>query len=136
MNSLRMSAHRWWILAVLFGLVASLTLVVPNVSADSHTEMFDISVYHGINGRSLGLDKELPVDVYVNGQLAIPGLEFKDKIETQLPGGEEYTFIVKLAGTDTTVMSLEAGTIPAGADVSVHAKLSAGKTPELKAMVK
>ena len=135
MNSLRLSAHRWWILAVLFGLVASLTLVVPTVSADSHT-MFDISIYHGINGRSLGLDKELPVDVYVNGELAIPGLEFKDKIETQLPGGEEYTFMVKLAGTDTTIMTLDAGTIPAGADVSVHAKLSAKKMPELKAMVK
>ena len=88
------------------------------------------------DGRSLGLDKELPVDVYVNGGLAIPGLEFKDKIETQLSGDIPYTFMVKLAGTDTTIMTLEAGTIPAGADVSVHAKLSAGKTPELKAMVK
>ena len=134
MNSLRMSAHRWWIMAVLFGLVMSLTLVVPTASADSHA--FDISIYHGINGRSLGLDKELPVDVYVNGELAIPGLEFKDKIETQLPGDKEYTFMVKLAGTDTTVMSLDAGKIPAGADVSVHAKLSAGKTPTLKASVK
>ena len=133
MNSLKMSAHQWLILAVLFGLVMSLTLVVPTASADSHA--FDISIYHGINGRSLGLDKELPVDVYVNGQLAIPGLEFKDKIETQLPAGE-YTFMVKLAGTDTTVMSFGPAEVPAGADVSVHAKLSAEKTPTLKVMVK
>ena len=136
MKSLRMRGHRWWILAVLFGLVASLTLVVSKASADGHNEMFDISVYHGINGRSLGLDKDLPVDVYVNGQLAIPGLEFKDRIETQLPGDVEYVFTVKFAGTDTAIMTLEAGEIAAGADVSVHAKLSAGKTPELKAMVK
>jgi len=111
------------------------TLAFAIAPASAQNDTFDISIYHGINGRSLGLAKDLPVDVYVNGQNAIPGLEFKDKIETQLPAGE-YTFMVKLAGTDTTVMSFGPAEIPAGADVYVHAKLGADKTPTLKVRVK
>ena len=37
---------------------------------------FDVTVRHSINGRSLGLPKALPVNVYINGALAIPGFEF------------------------------------------------------------
>jgi len=133
MNLAKMNLNRYWIIAVLLGLVMALGIVVAPASAQN--DEFDISIYHGINGRSLGLTKDLPVDVYVNGGLAIPGLEFKDKIETQLPAGE-YTFMVKLAGTDTTVMSFGPAEIPAGADVNVHAKLGAKKTPTLKVRVK
>jgi hypothetical protein len=39
------------------------------VQADSDT--FNLDVFHNINGRSLGLDKELPVDVYANGELML-----------------------------------------------------------------
>jgi hypothetical protein len=133
MAVLKMSLHRWWILAVVIGLVVPLAMAVPTASADNHE--FDISIYHGINGRSLGLSKDLPVDIYVNGDLAIPGVEFKDRIETSLPAGE-YTFAVNLAGTDTTVMSFGPAEIPAGADVSVHAKLGAKKAPTLKVKVR
>ena len=133
MNMAKMSMNRYWIIAVLLGLVMALGIVVAPASAQN--DEFDISIYHGINGRSLGLTKDLPVDVYVNGGLAIPGLEFKDKVETQLEAGE-YTFVVKLAGTNTTVMSFGPADIPAGADVNVHAKLGAEKTPTLKVRVK
>lgn len=133
MNLAKMKLYRWWILAVLIGLVVPLAMVVPTASADDGT--FNVSVYHGINGRSLGLSKDLPVDVYINGQLAIPGLEFKDRIETSLPAGE-YTIMVNLAGTDVTVMSFGPAEIPAGVDVSIHAKLGANKTPTLKVKVK
>lgn len=131
----KMKVHRLWIVAVLFGLVMSVALVVPTASADSHT--FNISIYHGINGRSLGLEKDLPVDIYVNNTLPefLEEVEFKDRLETQLPAGN-YTFDVKLAGTNTTVMSFGPADIPAGVDVSVHAKLSAQKTPFLKVSVK
>jgi hypothetical protein len=135
MSLKKMNVHRLWIVAVLFGLVMSVALVVPTASADSH--VFNISIYHGINGRSLGLDKDLPVDIYVNNALPefLKGVEFKDRLETQLLSGT-YTFDVKLAGTDTTVMSFGPAEIPAGVDVSVHAKLGADKTPTLKVNVK
>jgi hypothetical protein len=112
-------------------LVAVIFSAVPAKAAD---DTFDIYVKHNINGRSLGLEKELPVDVYVNGNYAFT-FEFKQDFTAPLPAGE-YTFEVKLAGTDTTVMSFGPAEIPAGVDVNVKAKLSADKTPVLKVKVK
>ena len=96
---------------------------------------FDLQVSHRINGRSLGLSKELPVDVYVNGGLAIPGFEFGDVVETSLPAGT-YSIVVKLAGTDTAVMSLGPVEIYDGAEVSIRATLGAEKSPTLRAKIK
>jgi hypothetical protein len=80
------------------------------------------------------LEKELPVDVYVYDNYAFT-FEFKQDFSAPLPAGE-YTFEVKLAGTDTTVMSFGPAEIPADVDVNVKAKLSADKTPVLKVKVK
>ena len=97
---------------------------------------FDVTVRHSINGRSLGLPKALPVNVYINGALAIPGFEFGDKVETSLRAGT-YTITVTLAdGTPLPSMTLSNVEIPAGADVIINAKLSADKTPILFARVK
>jgi hypothetical protein len=74
------------------------------------------------------------VDVYVNNAKAFT-FSFKDIVSTTLPAGN-YTIMVKLAGTDTVVMSLGPVDIPAGADVNIRAKLSADKTPTLKVKVK
>ena len=102
------------------------------VLADAHE--FDLYVKHNINGRSLGLDKELPVDVYVNGEEAF-SFSFGESVSTQLPAGN-YLIEVKLAGTDTVVMSLGPTDIPAGVSVSIRATLGAGKTPTLRVNVK
>jgi hypothetical protein len=97
---------------------------------------FDVTVRHSINGRSLGLPKALPVNVYINGALTIPGFEFGDKVQTSLRAGT-YTITVTLAdGTPLPSMTLSNVEIPAGADVIINAKLSADKTPILFARVK
>ena len=95
---------------------------------------FDLYVKHNINGRSLGLDKALPVDVYVNGTKAF-SFEFGESFSAELPAGE-YEIEVKLAGTDSVVMSLDAGYIPAGVDVAIRATLGAMKSPTLRVLVK
>ena len=102
--------------------------------AQAGSDTFDIFVKHNINGRSLGLEKALPVDVYVNGGKAFT-FSFGESFSASLPAGN-YFIEVKLAGTDTTVMSLGPADIPAGADVNIKAKLGAGKTPVLKLKVK
>ena len=123
-----------WLIAAV-GLAAVLSIVLLfNVQTASANDSFDITVKHGINGTSLGLDKDLPVDVYVNGDKAFT-FSFKDIFSASLPAGE-YTIMVKLAGTETVVMSLGPVDIPAGADVGIRAKLSAEKTPTLKVQVK
>ena len=49
------------VLAIAFAFAFSAT------PAQASEDTFDIYVKHNINGRSLGLDKALPVDVYING---------------------------------------------------------------------
>ena len=104
------------------------------VQANTESETFDLYVKHNINGRSLGFDKALPVDVYVNGGMAFT-FSFGESVSTQLPAGE-YDIEVKLAGTDAIVMSLYDAEIPAGVSVSIRATLGAGKTPTLRVAVK
>jgi hypothetical protein len=92
---------------------------------------FDVTVRHSINGRSLGLPKALPVNVYINGGLAIPGFEYGDKVQTSLRAGT-YTITVALAdGTLLPSMTLSNVEIPAGADLIINAKLTGDKTPIL-----
>jgi hypothetical protein len=102
--------------------------------AQAGSDTFDIFVKHNINGRSLGLEKALPVDVYVNGGKAFT-FSFGESFSASLPAGN-YFIEVKLAGTDATVMTLGPADIPAGADVTIRATLSGGKTPVLKANIK
>lgn len=104
------------------------------VMANGESETFDLYVKHNINGRSLGLEKALPVDVYVNGGYVFT-FSFGESFSAQLPAGT-YAIEVKLAGTGTTVMSLGSTDIPAGVAVTIRATLSAEKTPTLRVIVK
>ena len=114
--------------------VFAIAVAFGSKSVQAQEETFDISVKHNINGISLGADKDLPVDVYINGDYEFT-FSFGDSVETSLEAGN-YEFVVKLAGTDTMVMSFGPADVPAGADVSVKAQLSGGKTPVLKVKVK
>lgn len=127
MNKLSKLSLAAFALAMVFGLFLT---AAPTFAADT----FDLTVKHNINGRSLGLDKDLLVDVYVNGGLAIEDFKFGDKVEVSLPA-DTYEIKVNLAGTDVTVMSLGPVDIPAGVDVTIKAQLSANQTPTLKVRV-
>ena len=105
----------------------------PVVASDG---TFDVTVRHSIDGRKLGLNRALPVNVYINGAMAISGFEFGDKVQTSLRAGT-YTITVALAdGTPLPSMTLSGVEIPAGADVIINAKLTGDKTPILFATVK
>jgi hypothetical protein len=106
------------IVLAIVALLAMATLAPAAIAADEGN--FDITVKHRINGIPLGLDRELPVDVYVNGGKAFT-FELSDTVRTQLPAGD-YFIQVKLAGTDTTVLELQTGDVPAGVDVEIIAK--------------
>jgi len=114
-------------------------LQVKGVASESQTPSdgsFDVTVRHSVNGTGLGLPKALPVNVYLNGNLAISGFEFGDKVETSLRAGS-YTITVTLAdGTPLPSMTLGPVDIEAGADLIINAKLTGDKTPILFARVK
>lgn len=106
----------------------------PAYAADT----FNISVYHNINGRALGLDKALPVtaEVWKDGQiLANVPLSFKDRFSADLPAGT-YQIRVLLGGVEIPSMGVGPVEIPASVDVRIQAQLGAGQTPVLAVRVK
>lgn len=113
-----------------------LVLAVSAVSADSH-DTFDVSIYHGINGRSLGASKAFPVDIWVNDVEVFSDVEFGKRLEASLPAG---TYTIEIYSDDLGAfvdsMKIESAKIPAGVDVDIHAKFSAEKTPILKVKIK
>jgi hypothetical protein len=118
-------------------LTAALLLVsaffVPAASAQGGS--FNLMVEHTINGKDLGLDKELPVNVYLNGNLAIPDFRFGESISTSLPAGTYQVNVTLPNGTPLPSMDLGPVTIPAGVDVMIKAVLDSDGTPILRAMV-
>ena len=103
-------------------------------------DTFDVRVYHGINGNSLGLSKALPViaNIELDGApLAGVPLEFGDVVNTQLPEGDYLiTIYSEELGMDLSTMTVGPVYIPAGLDVDLHAKLAGGKTPVIKVKIK
>lgn len=123
----------------IFACILAITIVfafAPGpAQADAH--LFDLYVKHNINGRSLGADKALPVDVYVNGVYTFT-FSFGESFSAKLPAGN-YFIEVRLAGADagsTPIMTLGPTDIPAGVDVVIRATLGAHKTPTLRAVVR
>lgn len=122
------------VLLAVVALLAVAAIAPAAVAADEGN--FDLTVKHRINGNpianQLGLNvaRELPVDVYVNGGLAIEDFMLSDTVKTQLPAGD-YFIQVKLADTDTVVLDLQTGDIPAGANVEIMAKRTGNLTAEL-----
>lgn len=110
-------------LGALFAL--ALVLALPAVAQAAAKA----TVVHGISGGALGLDPALPVDVYANGALAIPGFTFRQVVgPIDLPAGT-YQFEVYLAGQNPSsnppVLELEA-TLADGDDVHVVAHFTEG----------
>ena len=119
--------------------LCGLAVLTPQpVQADGHE--FHVSVYHGINGKSLGLSKALPVEATIerNGEvLTTLPLSFGDRVETMLPAGT-YKITVYSVELEAQLDTMTVGPVdlPSGVDVDLHAKLSGNKTPVIKAKVK
>ena len=107
------------VLLAVVALLAVAAIAPAAVAADEGN--FDLTVKHRINGNPLGLERQLPVDVYVDGGLAIEDFMLSDTVKTQLPAGDYY-IEVKLANTGTVVLDLQTGEVPEGANVEIIAK--------------
>lgn len=102
--------------------------LVVGVTASALAGSASVYVVHGINGGDLGLDQALPVDVYVNGTLAIEDFTFKAVVgPLSLPDGT-YDVTIKLANTDVTVIQ---ASVPfsSGENATVIAHLTEGGAP-------
>jgi hypothetical protein len=95
----------------------------------------NVNVVHGIDGRDLGLAKELPVDIAVNGACALKGVKFKESTVVPLSPAT-YTITVHLAdgACSKPAVITKQVTIPDRADARVFsavAHLSRSGTPQL-----
>ena len=140
MNALK--ARKYWLLAI-FALVIAGLLALPLQSALAADGTFKVSVYHNINGRTLDLPKDLPVDVviYKDGAYltTIEDFMFKDRVTTNLPAGtyDIYVYLDQsLGGGLIPSMTIRGAEIPEGVEVRLQANLGPGQTPRIMVKVK
>lgn len=129
----------WSFLGIAVMLLALFALGAQPASASDGT--FNISVYHGIKGRSLGLSKELPVDVHIHKDdellTAIDNFTFQSRIRTSLPAGE-YLIEVFSEDLQAFIPSMTVGPvdIPAGVKLQMKAVLVENQTPSIRVKIK
>jgi hypothetical protein len=101
---------------------------------------FDVSVAHNINGRSLGLSKDLPVNITIekDGErlTVIEDFRFGQKISTSLPAGKYLITVESIEAGPLPSMTVGPVDIPEGVSLFLNARLSAGKTPIVSVTVK
>jgi hypothetical protein len=135
-----MNASRKWI----FGLLAAVMLFAvafaafPAKAADG---TWNVRVVHEINGRKLGLSKELPVNiiVYKDGAVLayINNFTFQQRFYAPLPAGEyKIEVFSQELGVVVPSMTLGPVMITEGADLLIRAELKPDKTPVLTVIPK
>jgi hypothetical protein len=130
-------ARSTFVLAAL-ALVLIFSLAAPAVYASTGT--FDVTVAHNINGRSLGLSKDLPVNITIekDGEVltVISDFRFGDKISTALPAGNYYITVESVEAGPLPSMTVGPVDLPEGLNLFLNARLSGGKTPIVSVTVK
>lgn len=131
----------WWIVVVALVLAAFVAMPFQQVQASDGT--FKVSVYHGINGKTLDLPKDLPVDIVIwkDGQYlaTIEDFTFKTRFNTNLPAGTYDIFVYldeSLGRGLIPSMSIRGAAIPEGVELRLHARLGPGNTPVIMVKVK
>ena len=120
------------IAAVIIMFAAATTVFLTNGPTAIADDTFNIQVEHRINGRALGLSKDLPVvaTVYLDGdELTQIPLSFKDVVRAELPAGEYLITVSSVEIGPIPSMTVGPVVIPPGAEVRLLARLGAGKTP-------
>ena len=124
------------IFAVVIAIAVGFAFSISPVQADGHEVYLRVS--HRINGRALGLDKELPVDIWVNGEPFLESVPFGTSARFEVPAGQ-YNIKIYLAGSNpaevSPIMSLSAF-LEGGLKVDLTATLGEGKAPVLRAVVR
>jgi hypothetical protein len=112
---------------ILLAMVAlAVVALLGSTSALADGHLATAYVVHGINGEDFGMDRELPVDVYVSDVgCAIPGFKFGDRIgPVPVPTGN-YDITISLADMDnpcegTAVIALSGVKLEGNATIIAH----------------
>lgn len=141
MNARTLVAERknWLMVALAAVMVLAMLLSAQSVLAAGH-DTYKVSVYHGINGKSLGLSKDLPVNIWImkdrGSGLAlfakVNDFTFEERFEAELPAGT-YQIMVESVELGVVLDSMTVGPvdIPEEADLRIRANLDVGNIPVL-----
>ncbi len=94
----------------------------------------NIYVVHGINGEDLGLDRDLKVDIAVDGVCAVPGVVFGDVLgPVELPDPGPYDVEISLSDGNCTGALAVTGQfdLSIGETATVVAHLDANSAPRI-----
>lgn len=111
----------------------ALRLCVALLTFSTVAQAASVNVVHGIDGRSLGADKALPVDIAVNGACALKGVRFTQSSLVELKAGT-YKITVHLAnGSCSNAAVITQNVTIAEGSYSLVASLTRAGTPQLAA---
>lgn len=110
------------------------TSLVINALAASSAYAATVNVVHGIDGRDLGANASLPVDIAVNGRCALKGVTFTQSAKVELASGD-YTITVHPAdgkcGSTPVITQAVKISDQEGSLFSAVASLTQNGTPQL-----
>jgi hypothetical protein len=104
------------------GHLGSLQVITQAIDVPAADDEAQIVVVHGV--------PDLEVDILVDGEVALPGVNFTDIAVTELPAGT-YDLAVNAAGTDDQALGAEGVEVEDGVSYSVIAHLTEDGEPTL-----
>jgi hypothetical protein len=102
--------------------LGSLQVITQAIDVPAADDEAQIVVVHGV--------PDLEVDILVDGEVALPGVNFTDIAVTELPAGT-YDLAVNAAGTDDQALGAEGVEVQDGVSYSVIAHLTEDGEPTL-----
>jgi len=95
-----------------FVTVLFMAALMANLTWADHHTVSTVYVIHGIPGTDLGLAADLPVDVWVNDAVAIPGFKFEQVVGPLIFDPGTYNIKIAPAGTTTPVIEADIPLLP------------------------
>jgi hypothetical protein len=127
-----------WLMASVAVVMVLAMLISAQVALAAGHGTFNASIYHGIDGRRIGLSEELPVNIWImkDGVLfaKINDVTFRQRIDAELPAGN-YEIMVESVELGAVIDSMSVGPVDISedSDMRFRATLGKGLTPVLYA---
>jgi hypothetical protein len=125
-----------WLMASMAAVMVFAMLLSAQAALAAGHDTFNASIYHGIDGRRLGLSEELPVNIWImkDGVLLakINDVTYRQRIDAQLPAGN-YEIMVESVELGAVIDSMSVGPVDIAedSDLRFRATLGRGLTPVL-----
>jgi hypothetical protein len=118
-------------------IIVQMSILLGLIVAPTLAKAANVLVVHGINGKDLGLVRELPVDIAVNGTCALKAVTFGSSALVELGAGSYQVTVHPSDGAckATPVINQTVGVPATATNIGLVANLSETSVPQLTAFV-